>query len=99
MKPSAEELMKLRRPTMGTLRALVACSSTPAMPGDDGGGEGAADGGMEGGMNGTVAKGPTKGSAIAVSEDDGIVVACNRDSGSISVFQMTYPMTGAPTGK
>lgn len=91
--------MKLLRHVI-TLAALAACSS-PATPTDDGGTpEGSTpDGGMEGGMNGGVSKGPTKGSAIAVSDDDAILVAVNRDSGSVSVFQMTYPAMGAPSGK
>ncbi len=40
--------------------------------------------------------GPSRGSSIAVSADDSIVVACNRDSGSVSVFKATY-VAGAPT--
>ena len=91
--------MRLLRPTLAALLALTACSSNPAMPIDDGGPEGSTpDGGGDGGP-GTIAKGPTKGSAIAVSEDDAIVVACNRDAGSVSVFAMTYPAMGAPSGK
>ena len=43
-----------------------------------------------------VAAGPSRGSSIAVSADDSIVVACNRDSGSVSVFKTTYT-PGAPT--
>ncbi len=43
-----------------------------------------------------VLPGPSRGSSIAVSPDDSIVVACNRDSGSVSVFKATY-VAGAPT--
>jgi len=84
------------RVTLGLLLLAAACSSTP----DNG------DGGQDGGNTDapndnnqptTVAKGPSKGSAIAVSADDSIVVATNRVDGSISVFAMTYPTTGAPT--
>jgi DNA-binding beta-propeller fold protein YncE len=38
----------------------------------------------------TIAPGPSRGSAIAVSSDDSIVVAVNRDSGSVSVFKTTF---------
>ncbi|MBS2016083.1 MAG: YncE family protein [Deltaproteobacteria bacterium] len=55
-------------------------------------------GGGEGGPNGplTIAPGPSRGSAIAISPDDTIVVAVNRDSGSVSVFKTTYPDDGSP---
>jgi len=94
--------MNVLRPTIAAVIALAACacSSSPVNPGDDGGVDGAppAEGGADGG-GGSVAKGPTKGSAIAVSEDDSVIVTCNRDAGSVSVLTMTYPQTGAPTSK
>jgi mono/diheme cytochrome c family protein len=58
-----------------------------------------ADGGAgEGGPKGplTIAPGPSRGSAIAISPDDSTVVAVNRDSGSVSVFKTTFPQDGAP---
>lgn len=44
----------------------------------------------------TIAPGPSRGSAIATSPDDSIVVSVNRDSGSISIFKATYPDDGSP---
>ena len=54
--------------------------------------------GVDGGPDGplTIAPGPSRGSAIAISPDDSIVVAVNRDSGSISVFKTTFPEDGTP---
>ena len=43
-----------------------------------------------------IAPGPSRGSAIAISADDSIVVAVNRDSGSVSVFKTTFPADGTP---
>lgn len=40
--------------------------------------------------------GPSRGSSIAVSPDEAIVVACNRDAGSVTVLKATYTV-GAPT--
>ncbi|HEX4512838.1 MAG TPA: hypothetical protein VH054_04860, partial [Polyangiaceae bacterium] len=86
------------RVTLGLLlfAFAAACSSSPD------GGDAGQDGGNTDAPNDnnsptTVAKGPSKGSAIAVSADDSIVVATNRADGSISVFAMTYPTSGAPT--
>ena len=44
----------------------------------------------------TIAPGPSRGSPIATSPDDSIVVAVNRDVGSVSVFKATYPDDGSP---
>lgn len=57
-----------------------------------------ADGGADAGPGGplTIAPGPSRGSAVAISADDAIVVAVNRDSGSISVFKTTFPEDGSP---
>ena len=43
-----------------------------------------------------IAPGPSRGSAIAISADDSVVVAVNRDSGSITVFKTTFPEDGTP---
>lgn len=60
-----------------------------------------ADGGPDGdGPNGpqpTRLSRPSRGSAIAISEDDTIVVAANRDAGSVSVFDVAYPAGAPPT--
>lgn len=75
----------------------VGCSSNPDM-GDGGNPDAMQPDSMQSdGGNATVSAGPTKGSAIALSDDDSIMVACNRESGSISVFKLTYPMGQAPT--
>lgn len=44
----------------------------------------------------SIAPGPSRGSAIAISADDAVVVAVNRDSGSITVFKTTFPEDGTP---
>lgn len=44
----------------------------------------------------SVFSGPTRGSAIALSEDDTLAVAVNRDAGSISVLAITYPDAQPP---
>ena len=56
------------------------------------------DGGARGGPDGplTIAPGPSRGSAIAISADDSVVVAVNRDSGSVTVFKTTFPEDGSP---
>ncbi len=79
---------------------LEGCSSTAVdppktdagttTPPTDGGGAG--DGG---GFTGPVSKNPNRGSAIALSEDESIVVMVNRDSDSISVFAITYAADGS----
>src|SRR5450432_4163004 len=82
--------MKLLLSTIACVSVFAACS----------GGDDTTDGGTDSGGGDTsndnqtttkVAAGPSKGSAIAVSPDDSVVVACNRDTGSISVLAMTYP--------
>jgi DNA-binding beta-propeller fold protein YncE/mono/diheme cytochrome c family protein len=45
----------------------------------------------------TVATGPTRGSAIALSADDSTLVVANRDSGSVTVFSVTFNGTSPPT--
>jgi hypothetical protein len=45
---------------------------------------------------GAVAPGPSRGSAIATSADDSVVVGVNRDVGSVTVFKATYPDDGTP---
>jgi hypothetical protein len=68
-------------------------AATPPVDQPDGG-PGATEGGTPGPV--TVAPGPSRGSAVAISADDSIVVAVNRDSGSISVFKTTFPADGSP---
>ncbi len=82
--------------TLACAAVLAACSSGGDTndAGTDGGGS---DVSNDNQGPTTVAPGPSKGSAIATSSDDSIVVACNRDAGSVSVFVMTYPTSGAPT--
>ncbi|HVH46057.1 MAG TPA: YncE family protein, partial [Labilithrix sp.] len=46
----------------------------------------------------TIAPGPSRGSAVAISPDDSIVVAVNRDVGSITVFKTTYGSDGTSAG-
>lgn len=48
------------------------------------------------GPTGPAAKQPSRGSAVALSEDDSILVAVNRDVGSVSVFSIEYPADGTP---
>jgi hypothetical protein len=60
----------------------------------DGGGDAGGEAGPGGPL--TVAPGPSRGSAIAISADDSIVVAVNRDSGSVTVFKTTFPADGSP---
>lgn len=70
-------------------------NTTPA--GSDGGNDGNAQG------DGSIANQPTKlsrasrGSGLDISEDDTILVATNRDVGTVSVFQIDYPAGAAPT--
>ncbi|HEY8074572.1 MAG TPA: YncE family protein [Labilithrix sp.] len=45
----------------------------------------------------TIAPGPSRGSAIALSADDTILVAVNRDAGSVTVFSVAYPDGASPT--
>ncbi|MDB4933083.1 MAG: hypothetical protein JWP87_55 [Labilithrix sp.] len=72
---------------------------------DDAAGDGAkplpgepTDAGAEAGPDGPLAisPGPSRGSGIAISSDDSIVVAVNRDSGSITVFKTSFPEDGSP---
>ncbi len=79
------------------LLKLTGCSiSEDEEPGpkDNPPGEDAGPGEQPGDL--TIAPGPSRGSAIAVSADDSIVVAVNRDVGSITVFKATYPEDGSP---
>ena len=96
----------MRIPTSGLLFSTLALAATAALFG--GGCSSSPETGPDAGDAGnnpdspgpsTVAPGPSKGSAIAVSPDDSIVVATNRDDGSVSVFVMTYPASGAPTAQ
>ncbi|HSO31645.1 MAG TPA: YncE family protein [Labilithrix sp.] len=59
---------------------------------------GETDGGVEGGPDGplVIAPGPSRGSGIAISADDSVVVAVNRDSGSVSIFKTEFPEDGTP---
>lgn len=56
--------------------------------------DGGGDAGPEGPLS--IAPGPSRGSAIAISADDSLVVAVNRDVGSITVFKTSFPEDGSP---
>lgn len=43
----------------------------------------------------TIAPGPSRGSPIAISADDAVVVMANRDSRSVSVFRTSFPDDGS----
>lgn len=94
---SALPLVLLFASTTGAA-VLAACAGDPdpvsAIPAtrDGGGGDGQAPPAPT-----VFAKGPSRGSAIAMSADDGVVVSVNRDAGSVTVFQVAYPSDGAPT--
>src|SRR5581483_4027010 len=45
----------------------------------------------------TVAPGPSRGSAIALSSDDAIAVVVNRDVGTATVLALAYPQNASPT--
>lgn len=47
----------------------------------------------------TIAPGPSRGSAVAISADDEVVVSVNRSSGSITIFKTTFTDTGATIAK
>lgn len=84
--------------------AIMLLKLTGCGGGDEGGGEGVTppvdqvDAGPDAPASGplSIAPGPSRGSAIAISADDSIVVAVNRDSGSITVFKTTFPEDGTP---
>lgn len=50
-----------------------------------------------GGPNGplTIAPGPSRGSPIAISPDDSVVVSANRDTKTVSVFKTSFPDDGS----
>lgn len=67
--------------------------------GGDTGGSGGSGGGAGGGAPSVCAErahGPTRGSAIALSSDDALVVVANRDTGSVTIFDASYD-AGSPT--
>jgi DNA-binding beta-propeller fold protein YncE len=43
-----------------------------------------------------IAPGPSRGSGVAISADDAVVVAVNRDSGSVTIFKTAFPEDGSP---
>src|SRR5688572_23643866 len=69
---------------------------TTASTGDTGGGSPAGSttstttGGGGGDACTTTAPGETRGSAIAISPDDRVLVAANRDVGTVSIFHVDY---------
>ncbi len=84
---------------MGWLVGLTVCAAAACGGGEDSpppltGGVGGSGGGG-GGSTGAVASGPSRGSALALTEDDSIAVSVNRDVGSVSVFSVSYT-SGAP---
>ena len=54
------------------------------------------DAGEGGTVPSGVLPGPSHGSAVALSPDDSVAVMVNRDVGSVSIFDITYPQTGSP---
>jgi DNA-binding beta-propeller fold protein YncE len=90
--------------SMGALAAaIMLLKLTGCGGGEDGAGEAAkppvdqADAGPDAPAGPlTIAPGPSRGSAIAISADDSVVVTVNRDSGSITVFTTTFPEDGTP---
>lgn len=46
--------------------------------------------------NGGLASGPSRGSAVALSWDDKVLVAVNRDVGTVTVFGVAYTTDGKP---
>jgi hypothetical protein len=101
--------MRFHRTGLPTAAAVAATAimllKLTGCGGGDGEGEGAKplpvdapDAAAEGGPDGplAIAPGPSRGSGIAISADDSIVVAVNRDSGSITVFNTTFPDDGTP---
>ncbi len=70
-----------------------------AMGGDGGDvdtGLGEVDGGLDAAVPPTARTTATNGSAIVLSADDRVLVACNREAGSVSVFSVD-PTTNPPT--
>jgi YVTN family beta-propeller protein len=69
--------------SLGFAVGLVACSDDPGTtpPTQDAGDGGGGDGGPV-----TVSDAPSRGSSIALTQDDTVAVAVNRDVGSVSVF-------------
>lgn len=69
-------------------------------PGTDGGSDAGSDAGMDAAVL-TPRTTATNGSAIVLSADDTILVACNREAGSVSIFDVdpstTPPTLGTPT--
>jgi YVTN family beta-propeller protein len=89
--------------------AVVAIAGAAAAPGCGGGGGettmgtgGHASSSSSTGSGGHVActtplKGPTRGSAIAISSDDALLVVANRESGSVTVMSVAFDSGGQPT--
>ena len=76
--------------SVGFAVSLVACSGDDTVtPGTDAGDGGNVDGGPV-----TISDAPSRGAAIALSQDDTVAVAVNRDVGSVSVFTVTPEPVG-----
>lgn len=97
--------MVIRRVSVGGAMMLFLAGVSLFACGDDGqnpGGPATNDGGADGDVpDGSLANQPTKlsrasrGSGLDISEDDTILVAANRDVGTVSVFSIAYA-AGAP---
>ena len=90
----------MRKTRVGPFAALIATGVVGLMKLTGcGGGDDAAEAPVEVPPPGgelTIAPGPSRGSPIAISSDDAIVVAANRDVGTVTVFRATYPEDGSP---
>ena len=76
--------------SLGFAVSLVACSGDDTVtPGTDAGDGGNVDGGPV-----TISDAPSRGAPIALSQDDTVAVAVNRDVGSVSVFTVTPEPVG-----
>jgi len=75
-------------------------SDGPPPSDDDGGtvtppGQGPGGGGNDGGAHGLLS-GPSHGSPIALAPDDSVAVMTNRDTGTVSVFALSFGADGNP---
>lgn len=74
--------------------ALVATVEGPTGGGGGTTGTGAGDGAVDAGPR-VLAKDPSRGAAIAISEDDRTIVVANRDVGTVSVFRVALSTDGS----
>lgn len=91
--------------TIASVGVVAACGDDPAAPGDGGADatptvtvptnnpDGSTDGPP---ITNSLASGPSRGSAVALSWNDATLVAVNRDVGTVTVFDVKYGADGAP---